>query len=50
MKDVLKDVDAWTARGDKVALAGSLSLAALAPIALLVHSSRTGDRAITKVA
>ena len=36
--------------GDKVALVGSLSLAVLAPIALLLHSSRTGDRAITKVA
>ena len=31
---------------DKVALVGSLSLAALAPIALLVVSSRASDRAI----
>ena len=35
---------------DKVALLGSLSVAVLAPIALLVHSSRASDRAITKVA
>jgi hypothetical protein len=33
--------------GDKAALVISLSVAVLAPIALLVHSSRASDRAIT---
>jgi hypothetical protein len=32
---------------DKVALIGSLAVGVLAPIALLVHSSRAADRAIT---
>ena len=35
---------------DKVALAVTLFVAVLAPFALLVHSSRGSDRAITKVA
>jgi hypothetical protein len=34
------------ASGDKVALVGSLTVSVLAPIALLVHSSRASDRAI----
>ena len=32
---------------DKVALIGSLSVSVIAPIVLLVHSSRASDRAIT---
>ncbi|MEY2422619.1 MAG: hypothetical protein QOI95_2686 [Acidimicrobiaceae bacterium] len=34
--------------GDKVALLGSLAVGVLAPIALLVHSSRAPERAITE--
>jgi hypothetical protein len=33
--------------GDKVALIGSLTVSVIAPILLLVHSSRASDRAIT---
>lgn len=35
---------------DKVALVVSLSVAVIAPIALVVHSSRASEQAITKVA